>query len=431
MSRTINQLILTGLLVMTLLAVPGMASDEAIDLSPLAEHAGEFSFLEGMDTTSPVTLQTRFRLGDKDGIGALQGLWIAGFSESPDAPPTALSLVWSEDTTGWFPVWGVHLQSDADLFPAGLSTKVGSGLLSGSSYVSSQVVSPQVDHLYQAELSYDPRTGQAAIGMSDLTEGTRLFSQALTLEPFRDKLYPAVGLVGEGHGVQIESFTASPHGVPLGTAWDLMVYESDRYSRLPVYRLTPGYDLALRLGADEQGFPGTLAFVVKDGTSVETLFEQEAHARNEDLLLPFAADELPFGEVSLHLNYVDESGREWPLGTRSLLLVAANIDVNFGPLEVGCDALHGTVTLTSQDETVHDLPIRLLAAIGEPDQRDAAMELVLETTLERLSTETTVIPFTIPMYSEEQLFSVVFDVDFGVPVGKVMQKNRFHALVVR
>lgn len=409
------------LTVLASVAVGGHAADLA-----LPGHQGEYLVLEGVPADQPITLQTRFVLESNDN---LEALWLAGLSESAEAPPTMLSIVWTEDRSGWFPVWGVQLASDADLFAPGVATKNGAGRLAGSKYLGLTNATPKVGHVYQVELSYDPVTGTAAVGMSDLTDETRLFTRSVSLKPTTTTtLYPAVGKVGGQ--VTFEEINQAATRVPLGAQWDLMFKDGDRYTGLALYRLTPSIEMAFRMGVDATEYNGEYVVTAVSGDQRYTLARVPGAARSEEVLVPFKASELPLGDAVLNIDYMDEFGKMWSLGTRSLLIVAATLEISLDNLRVEQDAIHGTLNVRSQDETLTDLPVALYAAVAEPNAREGDHTLILETVLSEVSHESTEVAFAVPLDSDRQLFTLLFDVQFGVPVGQVMRPSQFHVLRV-
>lgn len=395
---------------------------ESPELRPLADGKGSFHFLTSHPADAPLTIQARFTF---EKASDLEAFWV-GLGDSSEAAPTMLSLVWAEDRSAWFPVWSLHLQTDSDLFSPGVATKNGAGVLAGSKVVSLQNVRPEVGHVYQAELSYDPENDLVSVGLSDLTAGERLFTRELAISAPETPLYPAIGAVGGE--LTIESVEAMPISVPLGAAWELLVRDGDRYSRLALYRLTPSVEMAFRLGAHGE-YAGRFAVQVESEQGATTLVELPAAAQSEERLVPFSAGDLPLGPLTVEIAYIDESGRVWTLGSRSLLNVAATLEVRFDDLQVDGDAVTGLLTVVSTDEQVENLPVKLLAQVAEVGS-EGTYQPVLSTKLEQVTGTPIRVPFSVPLPSEGSLFSLGFEVEFGVPVGVVGSQSQFHVLRV-
>lgn len=389
-------------------------------LEPLAGGEGKFHFLTPSPADEPATLQVRFTLEDTSG---LEALWI-GFGDSAEAAPALLSLVWTEDRSGWFPVWAVHLQTDAELFGPGVSAKSGAGVLAGSKVVSLHNAQPRAGHLYQVELSYDPANGVIAAGLTDLTEGERLFAREVPVGRPEGPLYPAIGALGGE--ITIQSAAAYGYSVPLGAAWDLMVRDGDRYTRLALYRLTPEIEMALRLVGPGE-YAGKFVVRVQGPAGTVTLMELSGAARGEELLVPFKATDLPLGPLTLEVAYIDEAGTVWVLGGRSLLNVAATLEVRFDEMKVEDGDVTGVLVVASSDHRVENLPVQLSAHVAEVG-KDAAAVPVLSTTLASVDKAPVRLPFTVPLPAAGNLFSLSLDVEFGVPVGVVSSQSQFHVL---
>lgn len=408
-----------------LLVLAAMASASNTQLHALDGHPGAYLLLEGAPATDPLTVQVRFTVEDATGLDVV---WPIGLSDSPTEPPGILSLVWTEDRSGWFPVWAVQLQTNADLFGPGVSASKGSGALAGSSLVNLHNVRPQAGHVYQAELSYDPAAGLLSVSMSDLTEDARLFTRSVPITtPAVDTLYPALGSVGGQ--LAIESITSVGASIPFGATWDLLVRDGDRYTRLALFRLTPDIEMALRLNAHAE-YAGHFEVAVEDEVKRHTLAQLPGAAQTEETLVEFEAAELPLGPLTLKLDYVDETGRTWTLGSRSFLNVAATLEVSLADLQVKGDAIHGNLVVQSSDVSVADLPVQLRAAIAPPDAKEGTYTTVLSTEFVHVGRTASAVPFIVPLETDAALFSLHFDVEFGIPVGLVMPRRQFHVLRV-
>jgi len=447
MTRPVALLSLAILLSMAMAA--GAVCQDTLDtltFQPLQNSPGAFLYSEaGVKPTSPVTLHARFRIRSDAGLEDLQGIWLAGFSRQPGEPPTALSLVWCEEPSAWFPIWGLQLQSDADLFPGTLSVDRGAGFTAGSSYLRLQgFIQPNKGDDVEVLLSYDPSTGRLAMGMIDLTEQKLLFSTQLTIKPYHSTLYPAVGVKG-GEGIVVEHFEVLPYWVPIGTDWNLLAKVDDNYGQLYTVRITPGYDLALQAGPFTPGLDGYFTLVAAadhDGSEIPLLeIPGRTRVGDEVATIPFPATMLPFGKIALHFNYIDKTGRVWLLGTKELDVIAANINTVFDSLTIGTDELHGRLTITSQDETVPEVTLRLYADFLKPGQKGGDSRLILEQLLAGLSVNPTAVSFSVPVElvtgaeagevgagARASLFSLVFRVELDKPVAQTISGSEFQVL---
>lgn len=387
--------------------------------------ASQVISLGAIDPTSPVSLQTRFRIDSKEALTASKGMWLVGFSQMPDTTPRALALVWSEITLGWFPTWGIQLQSNAGSLPDKISPKRGAGFLADSSYVSICSSPPEVGHTYQAELSYDSQTGEALVGLYDLTLDKRVTAKALTLQPITTPLYP---VIAPSPGVEYEEFTTSSYMVPLDSPWDLRQKEGADFNRLLFMRINRNEELALYLPQDVRDFQGVFTLVADDGLNAKTLCGVKASTRDQAMLLPFSANELPFGDVVLRFSYVDEDGKVWLLGAKPLRVVAADLRISFGQLRIQQDVLIGSAEIQSQNGTAQDLMLRLYATFRKPGEQQGKRQLILEQQLDQVTKDPIVVSFAIPVDEANGLFSVTLETEFGIPVGLVTSGNQYYVL---
>lgn len=389
---------------------------------------GEFMALQASPVGQPITLQSQIRMGDWEVLDSVERVWLAGFSETVDGPPELLSLVWAQDSSGWFPSWKIQLHS-SKLFPPSLPDQKSLGHSAGS-FVNLGSVPLPPDHSVEARLSFDPASGRADVAVLDLTAGHTLITRTLALQPYQGELIPVLGVEGgakEGKAIQVEHFHAWPTRVPFGLSWDVMVKEEDEFQRVMLTRLTVGRDMALWLGPDADDFAGQL-LLVADADQPKTVLALPAGARSEPVLLPFRAADLPLGAVELALRYVDEEGKTWSFDGRRLQVVVANLDVRFGPLAIDGELLKGQMMVTSEDETVEGLPVRVLATFVKAGTKEALgdAQLVFEGSLDSVSPQGTAVPLTIPIPVEERVFGLVLDVRFDTEVGSVATGSEYY-----
>jgi|GEM_PF-2702425 len=405
------------------LAVSGAA--QRVALQPVQGGSGSVATLASVRPGGPVTVESRIHLGDRTAINGMQTVWLAGLATSPVRLPSLLSLVWSQDTSAWFPTWNLYLQTDAALFPDTLGPQAGRGALAGSSTISLGAFSPLSDHVIESRLSYDPATGRLDVSVIDVTDNKQIVARSLIIRRYEGTAYPAVGLVASGSPVEFESFQASPWAVPFGTAWEFMMREDGQYRRLVLARLTQSAELALRVGPEPQNFPGRFRLVADDGVQQKAIFDLGATARTQAEVLPFTARDLPVGQFTLRYEYVDPSGRAWQLGASRLQVVAANLVVQFSPLTLEGKTLHGSASVRSEDEVLFGVPFRLRAATKSLSDTVERTRLVVDQQLELISGAPVVVPFSIPIDRPEQLFNLILTPEFGTEVNVRIVGNEY------
>lgn len=433
MRKTLLHLI-TGFVLCFTLAWPALGNAGSLVLQPLTGRQGEIVALDAVAVNSPVTLQSRFQVSAQDDLSKLQGAWLAGFGAGPNTPPTLLSVTWSEERSAWFPVWTLHLQSDANLLPDSLKLQDGQDFTAGAKVIKLTSQMPQPGHEILTRLSYDPVSGRADLDVTDLTANSRIYAGTFMLQPFHGKLYPAAGLVDTANSMEVRQFTATPRYVPVGTAWDLMIKENNAYQRLMVTRFAQGPDLALQMGANTLDLPGRFRLTVDDAKTAKQLLDLPANAHSAAVLHQFAAEDVPLGQVNLRLAYVDEGEQEWPLGQVAISTVAANLKIDFGPLNMKKGFLSGLVTVKSEDQTLYELPIRLYATFSKPgsEGRSSDTRLIYEQRLAKVSPEPVVLSFTVPIDGDvdfdEAIFGLNLSAEFDRPVGKNVTGSQFYVV---
>lgn len=417
------------ILLVLLCAMPLSVAGE----SPLAWRSlsvpGDFVVLDPIAANTPVTIRAQYQFSSEESIDGLEGIWLAGLSVRPDTPPTFLSVVWSEVTAGWFPARGIQLQSDQSLFPSSLPVRRDSGFLAGSEYISLLNHALDVGQALEVQLSYDPRSGAAALNVIDLAEGKSLFSGEYALKPYNGVLYPALGIVTDKPGIKVEYFSAVPYSVPVGTRWSYLIQnpETKRYEQLYLIRILHNSELALQLGTRKH-LEGQFELVAEQGDKKQVVLQIPATDETANTTYTFAAKNLPQGPITLNLQYRDPQGNAWLLGASPLDVVLGTIQATFEPMQIQGKELHGALRLTSEDAVVEQVQLRVTAHIKEYGQSESRDVVVLNQPLAQITTSTQIIPYVVPFDVESKFYELTFSVDFGVPVSTILSGDRFHVL---
>jgi hypothetical protein len=390
---------------------------------------GEFITLDAIAPNTPVTLRSQFRFTNQESIDSLEGLWFGGLSTRPDAPPTVLSVVWSEITAGWFPASGIQLQSAQGLFPGSLPVKQDNGFLAGSDYLNLLNHFLTVGQVIETQLSYDPRSGATALNILDLVSGKSLYSAEYVLKPYNGVLYPMLGIVTDKPGIIVDSYSAEPYSVPVGTRWSLLWQDNETQQYEQFYLTRVNYDsgMALQLGARES-HEGYFEFTVGQGDAQQLVLKIPASATADKTVHPFQVKNLPLGSVVLNLQYVDPQGNTWLLGTNPLDVILGTVQVVFDPIAVQGKELQGSLRLTTEEGVVEQLRLHVTAHLKEYGRSESTSIVVLDQPLERLSTDVLSIPYFIPFDGDDKFYELTFTVDLGAPVSTLISGSRFYVL---
>lgn len=255
-----------------------------------------------------VTVEAYVQLPPESEVHGLDAVWLAGLGPSPDAPPTALSIVWSQKG-GLLPVWTLQLQSDLSLLPADLRTEAGSGGLRGSQVFSLPGVGkPRWGHVYHSVLSYDPVSGALSLWIHDMTEDETLFAGEYRMGRVEKPLYASAGMQENGTYERLNSVTAAPQYIPRGVTWRVSelidgaigVVELAMIDRSMIDQVGIYIDL-------KNPVPGTFRIASVDSGRVKEL--AYLVAPTESVVLPIPDNELTPGRVELLLEYLDADGR--------------------------------------------------------------------------------------------------------------------------
>jgi hypothetical protein len=390
---------------------------------------GDFMALDPVAPHTPVTLRAQYRFTSQESIDTLEGIWLAGLSVRPDAPPTFLSVVWSEITAGWFPSRGLQLQSDQGLFPNSLPVRQDSGFLAGSEYLNLFNHVPEVGQLLEVQLSYDPRSGAAALNILDATHGKSLHSAEYDLKPYDGVLYPMLGIVTDNPGIKVEHFSAVTHSVPVGVNWSFLIQNLDTQQYEPLYlvRVLHTSELALQLDAGRHT-AGVFELVAEQADQTQSVLRIPATVELESTTHTFQAQSLPKGPITLRLQYLDPQGKTWLLGSSTLDVILGTIQVRFDPMEIEDQALRGMLRITADEGVVEQVRLRVTAHIKEFGQSVGSDVVVVDQPLERISTESLIVPYVVPFDKDSKFYELTFSVDFGAPVSAIESGNRFYVL---
>lgn len=294
-----------------ILLVLSTAFGMAIETSADAQMASAWN--EG----APLTIETSFTFPENPKSQDFRGVWLAGFAGEPGMPPTALSLVWSEQDTGLLPAWGLQLQSDAGLLPADGQARPGTGMLAQSSYRNLLTFkSPTWGHTYRTRFSYDPVSGALAVWVEDETTGEEVFSQQLRVGSTNAALYPAAGAShGMGQFIAISELNVQPVFVPHGLQWDLVEVRDGEPSRAGTTRLFRNMgEAGVRFNFSGPA-SGALTLLVEKGgetTHLMTVEQPESGA-----VYPFDLSLLPPGDSRVIVEYTD-ADRVWFTAARAI-----------------------------------------------------------------------------------------------------------------
>lgn len=380
------------------------------------------------EAADPITVRTVFSGLDEKS----DGVWLARFTADADDEKVLLGLVWSEDTSGWFPIWGLHIVGAEPLMTTDTGAKKGAGFKEGVLFETVHAVTPQGDAEYEAVLSYEPESGIVSVALTNTTTGSRIASGSTQLHPYPGALHQTVALDRDASAAMVKAVDVSPHSVPLGMTWDVVVKQAGQYSRLVEPRVTSSRELALHLRDAVGQYEGELELIADTGPGREevAVLRHTLAGANPDQYVAVPVDALPLGEFTARLRYVDPSGATWALGSRDVHVVAANVEVTWSDLQLQDDGLlHGYANIRSRDDTVTDLPYRMRAKAGPANTAGTDVRMELEGVLEKVTRVPTAVPFAIPVKANDTLFSLTMDIQFDIPVGRIMENDTYHVLL--
>lgn len=321
---------------------------------------------EGYD--GPLTIQTRMTFHE-EGTAAEDGVWLAGFASDADGTPTALGFTFAPVSSGWLgSMWGLQLQSDADVLTGRVSTLEQEGVLEGTQHIALETITPQWGHEYEATLGYDPASGATTIRLVDLTSDEVVIARSLQLKPYDGLLYPAAGVpeVEGGMGsAALNTISLFEHVIPQRLAWWIMQKPQEHTDYVSVQHVDRRHDTALSVHSPWDSMPGRLMLSLRDA-------DDEEYARvvyDEDSeFTPFILSEMTAGAYRGILLY-EQDGNQWELDERALRIGVIETDVRSLTLHrVGDDTvrLEGVLHITS-DGPVDASAVGLVASVTQHD----------------------------------------------------------------
>jgi len=137
----------------------------------------EFAYAASVSIAEPFTIHSRFRY--TGGMSA-PVIILGGLASKAGGLPDALAVTWTQDATGWFPVWRLRIEARTDLFralPAGLVDRRDGNL----ALIDLADVRPEAGREYRAAVSYDPADRILSILLEDVPAGSVVYAAHLEL----------------------------------------------------------------------------------------------------------------------------------------------------------------------------------------------------------------------------------------------------------
>ncbi len=97
-------------------------------------------------------------------------------------------------------------------------------------------------------------------------------------------------------------------------------------------------------------------------------------------------------------------------------------------MQIEDQALRGMLRLTADEGVVEQVRLRVTAHIKEFGQSVGSDVVVVDQPLERISTESLIVPYVVPFDKDSKFYELTFSVDFGAPVSAIESGNRFYVL---
>lgn len=333
-----SRLLITGLFLLSFCAAPALAmelTEYALSLFQTDSHSSVISSSSGawllheatVPTGSPVTLKTAVHIASLNTREVGQSVLLAGLSTHPTEAADALALSWEPaDEASWFgPVWSLKLKSRRGLLTGDIERD--------ASGIELARVAPVAGHVYQALLSYHPRSGELSLAVVDLTDDRPISRLSRTAARWDSSIVavagyyaePATRLETDTLPVHVEAFAWTPHFLPVGTRWTVGTPAASG-DLVPVRRFTTADPIwvaldpipvssegAIRLSAvtPTPASPHALAILPPlDPQVALQLPEGDAtailhHAPDGKLHVEIPANTLPWGSHTLLLEFMD------------------------------------------------------------------------------------------------------------------------------
>lgn len=326
------------------------AGDPAVGLT-----VGGYAFLS--PAPSPVaTMETTFTFHGLGGWDGGNELWLAGLVPVQRGT-SGLALIWHRQDKGFFPSWELALSP----VPDPIDNWGGSGdFASLPGYKSLRTITPIPGHSYKASLSVDAAVQQAAVSLTDLTEERLVYQGSIELSlPLPSGgawLAPMVGGAAtclrcnpdrtEPWELTFHSATAAEDFVPFDASWRLVYKTPDGYQPRVTTFADQGQAVEAEVALPERPLPGVLSLVAT-GDGYRSVLADLSNVRGRGMT-PLSLAELPAGPATLSLEY--QTGTErWTLASRTLDIIAGEIDVAVVADRIAQDEWSGVLKVTSQD----------------------------------------------------------------------------------
>lgn len=224
------------------------------------ELGGQATPLPANVETLPVTIITRVSFLPEFKNTATGTIYTVALGNT-SAQQGPVQLVWAR--SGFAGIWTLRLK-----------TPQGEG--------KSEYVIPQQGHIYETRLSYDPRVSLLMVAVQDLTDGTVVYQEVLSVDLDGGEISHAFAL-SQIAGAQVEGVEASPRFVPVGVKWTVVengvaVITApkvlDRSKEIGI-RITPGVSVPLT---------GTFLIRMEDGQGRQLSLSEQLPVTGETLL---------------------------------------------------------------------------------------------------------------------------------------------------
>lgn len=386
---------------------------------------------------SPITVTARFGPISHNGWDNRDRFWFIDLSASEVHYPVVIALTWSGIKDGWFPAWALKLHSSIGLLPSHLSPEIEEDVFQEPTRCVevARTPPPELDHLYEAKLSYDPGSGALSLEVKDTTVGERVYVGGFRIKPYSGKLYAGAGELTQrqdvGNGTEARCVMPATYiameesFIPFEATWEFVErVEGGSISFIPVSGDTisqQSRDLFVRLHLPEAGLSGKFSFVIGDGQ--KEIMAIDILQTGEEVVLPLPLSRLNVGALTFKLLYRDPRGNVRILTSREVQLVSGFVHYTMEIENRVGEILRGNVVLNSDGE-MDNVRFRLTARIleaGPEEWVEIKDETVLEKAFPRISEEAETIPFQvrlpIPANSPAALVRVCLEGSVEPPAG--------------
>lgn len=323
------------------------------DASRLAEQVvAEASGPEGellyasRPTQGSVTVISTLAFGPDWDFDTEAEMWLVGLSGEADQATLGPAVTWSKVEAGWFPFWKIQVQSQ-------LEDQV--------ERVDLALLAPEAGHRYTSVLSYDPRTGGAALYLMDETAEKLIYSGGFEVGGKASPLFPAAGVVrGSAEaGVEVAALDVYSTYVPVGAKLELTAESKPTVSLIGTFGRTETLLIHLASpGALPDGEYRIRAIHHDTGTQSEL---EPIHATAPRMSFAYPLVELP-GQATLALDYLSD-GHRWFTYTTDVSI--GWLQVDFSKADV--DGREREVSLEMRlqsDAAMQSVPLKVTATLA-------------------------------------------------------------------